>query len=183
MLIEFPFNMIQFDWPMLIFVELLFALYLLINFLDVALRPSHDTVYPDFDWYENTTMSSVYALACFILLAIFFTIFWAFTIKCKLPSYAQRSQKKFEVMTQSNRKSSDDMCSVAETLDGDDQGYPRNTEVNKSISSHQSFSIYHDENLVGVGSEIKLQQDAGDQSPLLKYQNGPLLSRRDTRIS
>ena len=123
MLIEFPFNMIQFDWPMLIFVELLFALYLLINFLDVALRPSHDTVYPDFDWYENTAMSSVYALACFILLAIFFTTFWAFTIKCKLPKYAQHSQKKFEVMSQSHRKNSETMCSVAETLDGDELGY------------------------------------------------------------
>ena len=37
MLIEWPFNMIPIDWPMLIFVELLFTVYLLMNFLIVSL--------------------------------------------------------------------------------------------------------------------------------------------------
>ena len=36
MLIEFPFNMIPMDWPMLIFVELLFTFYIFVNFLVVS---------------------------------------------------------------------------------------------------------------------------------------------------
>ena len=39
--IEFPFNMIPMDWPMLIFVELLFTIYLLIDFLIVSLNAYH----------------------------------------------------------------------------------------------------------------------------------------------
>lgn len=37
MLIEFPFNMIPIDWPMIIFVEALFSLYLFANFLVVTI--------------------------------------------------------------------------------------------------------------------------------------------------
>ena len=41
MVIEYPFNMIQVDWPMLIFVELLFTVYILIDFLNVATSADH----------------------------------------------------------------------------------------------------------------------------------------------
>ena len=98
MLVEFPFNMIQFEWPMLIFVELLFTIYLLINLLHVAMNSSHTTVYPDFDWYGNTEQSIGYCIACIVLIAIFFGIFWVITIKVKLPRYAKRTQKKYEAM-------------------------------------------------------------------------------------
>ena len=41
MLIEFPFNMIPIDWPMLAFVELQFLIYLFINFLVVTCEADH----------------------------------------------------------------------------------------------------------------------------------------------
>ena len=36
LLVEFPFNMIPFDWPQLIFAELLFTFYMLINFIALS---------------------------------------------------------------------------------------------------------------------------------------------------
>ena len=41
MLIEFPFNIIPIDWPMLIFVEILFSFYLLVNFIIVSFKADH----------------------------------------------------------------------------------------------------------------------------------------------
>ena len=41
MLIEWPFNMIPIDWPMLLFVEMLFTFYIFLNFLIVTIDPDH----------------------------------------------------------------------------------------------------------------------------------------------
>mmetsp|Transcript_18616 Transcript_18616/g.23179 ORF Transcript_18616/g.23179 Transcript_18616/m.23179 type:complete len:118 (-) Transcript_18616:678-1031(-) len=41
MLIEFPFNMIPIDWPMLVFVELQFLLFMLFNFIMVSFEEGH----------------------------------------------------------------------------------------------------------------------------------------------
>ena len=45
MMFEYPSNMIPMDWPMLIFVEGLFCLYILINFMIVALSEDHENIY------------------------------------------------------------------------------------------------------------------------------------------
>ena len=41
LLIEYPFNMIPMEWPMLFFVELLFTIYMLLNFIVVAADKDH----------------------------------------------------------------------------------------------------------------------------------------------
>ena len=51
LLLEFPFNLIPMDWPMLIFVEILCAFYFFVNFLMVSFEKDHLNVYEAFDWY------------------------------------------------------------------------------------------------------------------------------------
>jgi hypothetical protein len=91
LLIEFPFNMIEFEWPMIIFVELLFSIYMLINFLMVAADPKHFSIYPDFNWYENPLASILAVIICYAILALIFAAFWALSYKIKLPNYAKRT--------------------------------------------------------------------------------------------
>ena len=117
MLIEFPFNMIPLDWPMLIFVELLFTVYLLVNFLIVSLDPEHKTVYEAFDWYHYPLRSFGAVLGCYAALAAFFAMFWAISNKIKLPRYAARKNMNLEKGLHSRVGS---MCSMAETLDEDE---------------------------------------------------------------
>ena len=81
---------------MLIFVEFLFALYVLLDFVHVSLRTDHLTVYPCFNWYGKPWQSFGYVCACFVLLALFFAFFWAISNKVKLPRYAQRTQRRYE---------------------------------------------------------------------------------------
>ena len=76
MLIEFPFNMIPIDWPMLAFVELQFLIYLFINFLVVTCEADHNNTYEAFDWYEQTGEAFGYMLACMCLLAGVFALLW-----------------------------------------------------------------------------------------------------------
>ena len=38
MMLEYPFNMIPMDWPMLIFVEMLFLFYIFVNFIVVSVE-------------------------------------------------------------------------------------------------------------------------------------------------
>ena len=87
MLIEFPCNMIPIDWPMLIFVELLFTFYMLINVIIVSFEPDHQNIYAAFNWYHEPGQAFAYLSICYVLLAIFFSIFWFITTKCKLPNY------------------------------------------------------------------------------------------------
>lgn len=87
MLIEWPFNMIPFDWPMLIFVELLFTFYLLLNFIIVSAEQNHTNVYRAFDWYQNPWAALGAALTCYVILAFEFAVFWWITNKWKLPKY------------------------------------------------------------------------------------------------
>ena len=102
MLVEYPFNMIQLDWPMLIFVEFLFALYVLLDFVHVSFRTDHLTVYPCFNWYGKPLQSFGYVCACFVLLALFFAFFWAISNKVKLPRYARRTQRRYDSMNHNN---------------------------------------------------------------------------------
>lgn len=87
MLVEWPFNMIPFDWPMLIFVELLFTLYLLINFIIVSFEADHTNVYAAFDWYHHPWGALGAALVSYAILAVEFSFFWYITNKWKLPKY------------------------------------------------------------------------------------------------
>lgn len=76
MIIEFPFNMIPMDWPMLIFVELLFTFYIFINFLIVTFEEDHTNVYEAFDWYNYPLRSVGIVFVCYALLALIFAAFW-----------------------------------------------------------------------------------------------------------
>lgn len=87
MLIEWPFNMIPFDWPMLIFVECLFSLYMFINFLIVTGQEDHENVYEAFNWYTNPIKAIVAMLVCYVALALEFAVFWWLSNKWKLPKY------------------------------------------------------------------------------------------------
>lgn len=96
MLLEFPFNLIPMDWPMLIFVELLFTLYIFINFLMVSFETDHTNVYEAFDWYDNPFKAIAAVIVCYMALALIFALFWYFSQKCKLPSYERRHGSRFE---------------------------------------------------------------------------------------
>ena len=87
MILEFPFNMIPIDWPMLIFVELLFSTYIFFNFLIVSCESDKTNVYAAFDWYDYPFRSIVAVLVCYFLLALIFAGFWAISQKWKLPRY------------------------------------------------------------------------------------------------
>ena len=79
LLIEFPFNMIPIDWPMLIFVQLIFTLYMILNFLSVTFSETKENVYEYFDWYNKPFVSFLSMLACYLLNTIIFAVFWALT--------------------------------------------------------------------------------------------------------
>ena len=100
MLIEFPFNMIPIDWPMLVFVELLFTFFMLINFIIVSLREDHENIYSAFNWYYQTEEAIGYVLGCYLVLAAVFAIFWAISQRWKLPRYAKRMEHRYETMSQ-----------------------------------------------------------------------------------
>ena len=76
--------MIPMEWPMLFFVELLFTVYMLLNFIVVAADKEHKNIYSAFDWYNNPGGAIGYLFVCYALLAVIFAIFWAFTHKVKL---------------------------------------------------------------------------------------------------
>ena len=90
MMVEYPFNMIPMDWPMLIFVELLFLFYILVNFVVVTCKSDHENIYEAFDWYGDPTRAILDVFICMVVLAIVFAFFWAVTQKLKLPRYANR---------------------------------------------------------------------------------------------
>ena len=94
LMVEYPFNMIPMDWPMLLFVELLFAFYILINFVVVACKPDHDNIYEAFDWYVKPGKAIADVAICMAFLAVVFAIFWALTQKVKLPRYANRQERR-----------------------------------------------------------------------------------------
>lgn len=77
MLIEFPFNMIPMDWPMLIFVEILFSFYLFVNFIIVSFEKDHTTIYEAWDWYHEPLTAFWVTLLSYVLLAGIFAVFWA----------------------------------------------------------------------------------------------------------
>ena len=114
LLIEFPFNMIPIDWPMLVFVELLFTLFMLMNFIIVSARSDHEPIYAAFNWYYDTGYAILYLLACQLLLALVFSAFWAISQLWKLPSYEKRMEYKYETMRSMGGGS------VIHSLDGGD---------------------------------------------------------------
>ena len=79
MIIEYPFNMIPMDWPMLFFVEMLFLFYILVNFIIVSAEENHTNIYDSFDWYEDPVKAFTDVLICMGVLALIFAGFWAIT--------------------------------------------------------------------------------------------------------
>ena len=79
MMLEYPFNMIPMDWPMLIFVEMLFLFYIFVNFIVVSIEETHENIYDAFDWYDAPFKAFGSLLICMIGLALIFAIFWAIT--------------------------------------------------------------------------------------------------------
>ena len=96
MIIEWPFNMIPIDWPMLIFVELLFTFYILIDFIVVSCEKNHESVYQSFDWYHEPGIAVASLVICWVVLAVIFALFWFLTNKWKLPSYEQTTREKYD---------------------------------------------------------------------------------------
>ena len=94
MLVEYPFNMIPMDWPMLIFVELLFLFYIFVNFLIVSVETDHTNVYEAFDWYVTPGRSFISVFVCMAVLALIFAFFWFITQKVKLPRYTSRQDER-----------------------------------------------------------------------------------------
>lgn len=116
MVLEFPFNLIPMDWPMLIFVELLFTFYIFVNFLMVSFESDHTNVYEAFDWYYYPGRAIGAVLFCYLLLAIIFAGFWFLSQKCKLPKYKRSLTDRFGTITSSQSFVEDDDA-YDETLD------------------------------------------------------------------
>ena len=98
LIMEFPFNMIPLDWPMLIFVQLLFSVYILCNFLAVTITESSDNIYGIFNWYYHPYKSIGYLIACYAVNTIIFAGFWALANKWKLPNYSYRTERRYTKM-------------------------------------------------------------------------------------
>ena len=96
--IEFPFNQIPFDWRHIIFPLLLFTFYLLLNLIIVAALPEKAHIYEDFDWFEKPGFAMLSTLASYLLVTIAFAIFWALTMKCKLPRYQNRKEERYNTI-------------------------------------------------------------------------------------
>ena len=96
LLIEYPFNMIPFDWPMLILVEIIFSIYILVNFLVVAADENHNYIYSSFDWYGSPLRAFGALFICYIILAVIFAVIWAITNMVKLPRYGEISTQRFD---------------------------------------------------------------------------------------
>ena len=100
MLLEFPFNMIPIDWPMLVFVQLLFSLYILINFVAVACSSTQENVYDAFNWYNRPGVSFGSLIASYCILVAVFSIFLIITHKWKLPKYKLRHERRYTTMSE-----------------------------------------------------------------------------------
>ena len=79
MVVEYPFNMIPMDWPMLFFVELLFLFYIFVNFIVVSAEENHTNIYDAFNWYEDPIKAIGDVMICMAVLALIFAIFWLVT--------------------------------------------------------------------------------------------------------
>ena len=148
LLIEFPFNMIPIDWPMLVFVELIFTLFMLFNFIVVSCRTDQIPIYAAFNWYHETGEAILYVFICYGLLAFVFSIFWAISQLWKLPTYAKRVEHKFERLQS--------IASVAQTLDGDDED-PDDKHFQTSIQA-----IPESESVVDSRKQSLMRQDSTD---------------------
>ena len=93
MMLEYPFNMIPMDWPMLIFVEMLFLFYIFVNFIVVSVESNHENIYEAFDWYDEPGKAFGDVLLCMVGLALVFALFWAITQKLKLPRYHSKHEE------------------------------------------------------------------------------------------
>lgn len=124
MLVEWPFNMIPIDWPMLIFVELLFTLYLIINFVIVSFKEDHNTLYVAFDWYHHTGRAFALVLVSYVALAMLFAFFWLITTKWKLPKY----QSTRETLLGASSFSS---TAHTEALDEDEGDRAKHASINR----------------------------------------------------
>jgi len=114
LMIEFAFNMIPIDWPMLIFVELLFSLYMFLNFFAVSLSTARVNVYDAFDWYNSPWLAIAALFACYAMLAAIFAFFWLITSKCKLPSYNKKIEDRYSVMHVQSVADSTDLDNLTE---------------------------------------------------------------------
>lgn len=95
-LIEYPFNMIPFDGHMVIFPQVLFVIYLLINFILSLFNEDLQNTYQAFNWFHTPLRSLISCLISLILVSLVFTGFYFLTNKCKLPRYSDRSRRLFE---------------------------------------------------------------------------------------
>ena len=95
MLLEYPFNMIPMDWPMLVYVVLLQTLYLLVNIVVVGLDKEQKRVYSSLDWFDRPWYALLYTLALYVLVCVIFAIFYYLTQHVKLKRYARRSEQRF----------------------------------------------------------------------------------------
>ena len=95
LLVEFAFNMVPIDWPMLVFVYMLFTLYMVLNFIAVSASDKKINVYDAFDWYCHTGLAFVSLIACYVLLALIFAMFLVITQRWKLPSFIEKTEERF----------------------------------------------------------------------------------------
>ena len=86
-LIEYPFNMIPFDGHMVLFPQLLFLFYLLINFIVSLFNADQRNTYQAFDWFYTPLRSLISCLVSLCLVTLVFVAFYFLTNKCKLPRY------------------------------------------------------------------------------------------------
>ena len=94
LMIEYPFNQIPISWGMVFFNLALVNFYLFVNFIIVTFTPEHDFIYEDFDWYDNPARALVSYLVLMAFTITLFGLFWALTMKLKLPAYRERDEKK-----------------------------------------------------------------------------------------
>lgn len=80
---------------MLVFVEALFTLYIILNFIIVSCEENKTNVYAAFDWYNHPARSIGVIISCYFLLALVFTLFWFVSQKWKLPKYIKRQETRF----------------------------------------------------------------------------------------
>ena len=95
MLIEYPFNMIPFDWPMLFFVESLFTLYIVVIAIVQVAEEDHINVYAAFDWYGHPGKAVLWLFVCYAFVTAIFGVFWFLTMRIKLPKYDEMVKARF----------------------------------------------------------------------------------------
>ena len=87
-LIEYPFNQIPVSWGMLFFNLIIICTYLLLNFILVTSHDDNSPIYEDFDWYNKPLSAFGMVFVLLFMTCLVFAVLWTFTMKVKLPAYA-----------------------------------------------------------------------------------------------